>query len=158
MRGRLLAAIVLIAAAAPALKAAPAGFIAPTKKDKCPVCGMFVARYPEWIAEVVFADGTYAVFDGAKDLFRFTADAARFLPAAKGKQVGAIFVMDYYSLEPIDGAAAFYVLGSDVLGPMGRELIPFQKRPDAESFLADHKGTRVVGLEEVPAVLPGLLE
>ena len=158
MRGRLLAAFVLLGAATSGLDAATVSFIPPAAKDKCPVCGMFVARYPEWIAEVVFADGTYAVFDGAKDLFRFTADAARFLPAAKGKQVRAIFVMDYYSLEPIDGTAAFYVVGSDILGPMGRELIPFQERPDADAFLADHKGTRVVGLEEVPAVLPGLLE
>ncbi len=158
MRGRLLAAIVLIAAMAPDLEAAPAAFITPTKKDKCPVCGMFVARYPEWIAEVVFADGTYAVFDGAKDLFRFDADAARFLPAAKGKPVRAMFVMDYYSLEPIDAAGAWYVVGSDVYGPMGKELIPFRDRADADGFLADHKGSRVIGVEQISAALPGLLE
>jgi len=29
------------------------GFIQPGPKDKCPVCGMFVAGYPNWIAEVI---------------------------------------------------------------------------------------------------------
>jgi len=28
---------------------------------------------------------------------------------------------------------------SDVYGPMGRELIPFEKMKDAEEFMTDHK-------------------
>ncbi len=27
--------------------------IKPSPKDKCPVCGMFVAKYPKWVAEIV---------------------------------------------------------------------------------------------------------
>ena len=138
--------------------AAPAGFIAPTKTDKCPVCGMFVARYQDWLAEIVFTDGSYVVFDGAKDLFRFRGDMERYLPSARGKQIRAIWVTDYYSLDPIDGSTAFYAVGSDVYGPMGKELIPFGSRSDAEGFLADHKGKRIVRIAEVPDVLPGILE
>ena len=43
--------------------------VKPSPKDKCPVCGMFVAKYPDFVAQVIFQDGSYAVFDGAKDLF-----------------------------------------------------------------------------------------
>ena len=39
----------------------------------CPVCGMFVAKYPEWIAAVVFKDGHAHYFDGAKDMFQVPA-------------------------------------------------------------------------------------
>ena len=38
-------------------------------RDKCPVCGMFVAKYPDWAAQIIFKDGSYAVFDGPKDMF-----------------------------------------------------------------------------------------
>ena len=30
----------------------------PDKKAKCPVCGMFVYKYPDWVAEIIFKDGT----------------------------------------------------------------------------------------------------
>ncbi len=160
MLRRFLAVLVAVGAVgAPAARGAPAAaavFVAPTKTDKCPVCGMFVARYQDWVAEIVFEDGGYLVFDGAKDLFRFSADPAHFLPSARGRKARATFVTDYYSLEPIDGAAAFYVLGSDVYGPMGKELIPFQKRSDAEGFFADHHGTRLLEIREIPDALPRL--
>ena len=30
---------------------------APGSKDTCPVCGMFVSRYPDWVATVLYKDG-----------------------------------------------------------------------------------------------------
>ena len=50
------------------------------KNDKCRVCGMFVSAYPEWVAEIVFKDGTYATFDGPKDMFRYFLNIAKFDP------------------------------------------------------------------------------
>ena len=41
----------------------------PEKKDRCPICGMFVAPYPDWIATIVFKDDSQVFFDGCKDLF-----------------------------------------------------------------------------------------
>jgi nitrous oxide reductase accessory protein NosL len=118
---------------------------------------MFVARYPDWVAEVRFADGGYAVFDGAKDLFKFLAEPGRYLPGRSAADVQAIWVTDYYAVRPVDGHAAFYVPGSDVLGPMGRELVPFAAREEAEEFRRDHRGARVLRFEEVTAqVLEGL--
>ena len=31
----------------------------PAAGDKCPVCGMFVAKYPDFLAEIVFKDGSH---------------------------------------------------------------------------------------------------
>ncbi len=123
----------------------------PAPGDKCPVCGMFVAKYPDWIGRVELTDGTRLVFDGAKDLFRFVLDPGRWLPARTRSDVKAVTVTDYYALAPVDARAAVYVLGSDVYGPMGRELVPFAKRTDAEEFLKDHHGTRVLTFDEVTA-------
>ena len=44
--------------------------VKPEPREKCPVCGMFVARYPDWVAGIRFQDGSRALFDGAKDLFK----------------------------------------------------------------------------------------
>lgn len=154
LRAVLAAAAVLLAA-----PAAPAG--APPKpgpKDKCPVCGMFVAKYPDWVGHAELADGTRLVFDGAKDLFKFVLDPGKFLPARTRADVKAITVTDYYGLEPLDAREALYVVGSDVFGPMGRELVPFAEREDAEEFKRDHHGTRIVTFDEVTPELVASLD
>jgi len=129
----------------------------PGPKDKCPVCGMFVSKYPDWTATVSFQDGGVAWFDGAKDLFKFLADPGRFLPGRKAADVRAVTVTDYYGVRPLDAKDAFFVVGSDVFGPMGKELVPFGKRSEADEFLRDHRGKQVLRFAEVNrAVLEGL--
>ena len=58
-------------------RAGPVETPAPGARDTCPVCGMFVARYPEWVATVLWQDGHAAHFDGAKDLFKYLLDLRR---------------------------------------------------------------------------------
>ena len=129
----------------------------PSPKDKCPVCGMFVAKYPDFLAEVIFSDGTYAFFDGAKDLFKYFLNMKKYNPAKKPGDMAKVYVTDYYDLTLIDGLEAFYVIGSDVYGPMGRELIPFKKEADARGFMKDHKGLGLLRFKEVTVeVLKGL--
>jgi copper chaperone NosL len=118
-------------------------------KDKCPVCGMFVAKYPDFLAEIIFKDGTYAVFDGAKDMFKYYFNLAKYNPAQKLANIDSIYVMDYYHLTWIDGYQATYVIGSDVYGPMGRELIPLAKEADAQEFMTDHKGKSMLRFREI---------
>ena len=149
-------ALVLGAAALPA--APPSGFVKPGRDEKCPVCGMFVYKYPDWVAELRFTDGSREVFDGAKDLFRYRADMRRFGGTKTRGDVAAVTVTDYYTLEPIDGKCALYVVGSDVYGPMGKELVPFARREDAEGFLRDHGGSRIVGFDDAERELPGLVD
>ncbi len=129
---------VFVFAASPA--AAEKKPVTPTEKDKCPVCGMFVAKFPEMLAEIIFKDGTYAVFDGPKDMFRYYLNMKKYNPSKKINDIDSIYVHEYYNLTFIDGRKAYYVLGSDVYGPMGRELIPFLKETDASAFRRDHKG------------------
>jgi copper chaperone NosL len=151
-----IAAMVLVMSFSQAI-AAEKKFTKPAERDKCPVCGMFVAKYPDWVAEVAFKDGTYDVFDGPKDLFKFIVDLKHYAPAKGKKDVDAVFVNDYYAVRPIDGLKAFYVLGSDVFGPMGRELVPFEKEADAREFLKDHGGRKILRFDQVvPAVLKEL--
>lgn len=135
-----------------------AGPIAVPRRAKCPVCGMFVAKYPGWAAEVETPDGSRHYFDGVKDLMKFLFDASAYgvddLPDADRL---AIRVTDYYSQAAIDARAAVYVIGSNVYGPMGNELIPLADADEAESFRSDHAGDRVLGFDEItPGLVAGL--
>ncbi len=127
--------------------------VKPGGKDKCQVCGMFVAKYPDFAAQVHFKNGTLAHFDGAKDLFKYYHQIGRYNPKATSKDISALYVTDYYTLTPIDGFTATYIVGSDVFGPMGRELIPFAKAKDAQEFLKDHKGKKSLSFKEVTSAL-----
>ena len=123
--------------------------VKPTAEDKCPVCGMFVAKYPDFVAEVIFKDGSHFVFDGAKDMFKYFFNLQKYNPGKRVEDIDSIYVTDYYSLQFIDGRRACFVVGSTVYGPMGRELIPFEKDEDAQELMVDHGGQKLVRFEEV---------
>ena len=128
--------------------------LSPGPGDKCPVCGMFVAKYPDWTAQVRFRNRRTVFFDGAKDLFRYYFSIGRYYPGKSVADVVAVYVTDYYTLEPVAAATAFFVAGSDVHGPMGRELIAFASVEQAQEFRRDHRGREVLRFE---AVSPELL-
>ncbi len=128
----------------------PAGF---APRDKCPVCGMFVAKYPNFAARIVYKDGSYASFDGTKDMFTYYLNLQKYAPGKTAGQIASLSVTDYYSLSLIDGFSAWYVEGSDVLGPMGKELISFAQEADAEEFKRDHQGKRILRFRDVTSNL-----
>ncbi len=129
----------------------------PGRSDKCPVCGMFVYKYPDWATKITLKNGAILWFDGAKDMFKYLLDLKKYAPGVGETDIKDIAVTEYYGLKSIDGRSAFYVIGSDVLGPMGHELVPFQSRDDATEFMRDHKGKRVLSFEEItPEIVRGL--
>jgi len=119
-----------------------------TRDDKCPVCGMFVYKYPRWVAQI-FIDKKPLSFDGVKDMMKFYLEPKRWVKDVDVSKISNIIVTDYYSQEPIDGKSAFYVIGSDVYGPMGHELIPFQDIEEAKEFKADHNGKEIVKFGDI---------
>lgn len=127
--------------------------VKPSPEDKCPVCGMFVAKYPDWVGEITFKDGTTVFFDGAKDLFKYCFNISKYSPKKSEADIAAVYVTEYYDLILINAYDAFYVIGSNVYGPMGRELIPFKAKSDAEAFMRDHQGKKVVRFQDVTSEL-----
>jgi len=118
-------------------------------KDKCPVCGMFVAKYPDFAAQIQFRDGSVFHFDGAKDMFRYYLNISRYAPGKKTTDIAAVFVTNYYDLTMVNGLTAYYVAGSDVYGPMGNELVPFVRETEAGTFAKDHKGKSIIRFRDV---------
>jgi nitrous oxide reductase accessory protein NosL len=115
---------------------------------KCPVCGMFVSKFPKWVSQIQLQDGHNHYFDGVKDMMKFYFNPTKY-HAHSNEQILQMNVTDYYSLESTDAKKAYYVLGSNVYGPMGEELIPFKNEDEAKKFMADHFGKKVVSFDEI---------
>ena len=143
--------LALIPALACTLDAAPPAAKDPAPRGACAVCGMQVAPFPDWAAVVDFKDGSQAWFDGPKDLFHFLTDLPRYARRRTPGDIVSIRVKDYYQLRLIDARKALFVLGSDVRGPMGTELVPFASEAAAQEFLKDHRGRRILGFQDISA-------
>ncbi len=113
---------------------------------KCPVCGMFVSKYPKWAA-MMEMEGKIYYFDGVKDMMKYYIFDGDFI--YDRTKLSKIAVSDYYTLEMISAKEAFYVLDSDVYGPMGHELIPFKTQKSAHAFKEEHHGRAVVKFDEI---------
>ena len=113
---------------------------------KCPVCGMFVSKYPKWAA-MMEINGHKHYFDGVKDMMKYFFFDADF-PYDRHK-ITQMEVTDYYTLEAFPARFAWFVYDSKLYGPMGRELIPFRTEEAAKNFMADHGGERIVRFKEI---------
>lgn len=120
---------------------------------KCPVCGMFVAKYPKWAAMLRTQDGQALYFDGVKDMMKLYFQPKAYKVNLTPTTLAGIFVTDYYTLTQVDATQAWYVVGSNVYGPMGNELIPFRSRQDAQVFKDDHFGQRVLSFKDITETL-----
>jgi copper chaperone NosL len=118
--------------------------------ERCPVCGMFVAQYGQWLAQIIIEGRDPLVFDGVKDMLAYYFDPAGYGETADMK-TAEIWVRNYYTLDYIDARGAYYVVGSDVMGPMGEELIPFSSLEEAENFKTDHHGSEILRFAEIDA-------
>ena len=124
-----------------------------TSHTRCTVCGMFVAKYPNWLARIRYDDPTETrYFDGVKDMMVYYFNPEQYGGPSRDA-IRDMQVKDYYSLNWIPAKEAFFVIGSDVYGPMGHEFIPFQTREAADSFSKDHHGKNILTFKEITSEL-----
>ena len=121
----------------------------PAEGDLCAVCGTAVTAYPAWVVQVAFEDGSSAFFDSPRDAFEYLLSRSRYLPEKSQTKIGAVFVTDYLDGRRVDARTAFYVNGSEVHGPTGRQLVPVASLESAESLLGDSPGARIIRYEEI---------
>ncbi len=116
-------------------------------RPRCALCGMRIDPRSGWRAGATLNSRTL-VFDTPKCLFRYRHREGELRDA---------WVIEYYAQERRNAADLFYVLGSDLMGPMGRDLVPVQGREAAEALRRDHQGQRVLSFAEVtPAIVEAL--
>jgi len=106
-----------------------------TKSEKCPICGMFLYKYPRWVARIEYKNKNLS-FDGVKDLMKYYFKHPQ--------NIKVVLVQDYYTQETVNAKDAYFVVGSNVYGPMGNELIAFKDKKEAKRFMIDHRGKRIL--------------
>jgi len=94
-------------------------------------------------------EGTYAVFDGLKDMFKYYFDLAGYQKGKTVDDIEGIYVTEYYTTKLMPAGEVYFVTGSDVLGPMGRELVPVRGDADSGEFMRDHDGEKRLTFQEV---------
>ncbi len=112
-----------------------------SKDAKCQVCGMFLHGHPNWVSRINYPKGETYNFDGMKCMFKFYFN--------NKEGIKDILVQDYYTLQTINARKAYFVVGSDVYGPMGYELVPFKDKKSATIFLLEHNGKKIYSFDEV---------
>ena len=136
---RQLAIVCLLLAAA-----CDSGERAAAQTERCDLCGMVVPEESGWNAGGVGVDAQPLHFDTPKCLFRHVHTRGA---------VNEPWVTEYYAQERREADALFYVLGSDVRGPMGRDLVPIEGHDAAERFRSEHEGEAVLAYDAVTAAV-----
>ena len=117
------------------------------ERRRCDLCGMYVDRNPRWIAGGT-KNGRPVFFDSPRCMLQTLRDRRSGLREP--------WVTEYYAQRRRPAASVRYVQGSDTIGPMGPDLVPVDPAR-AETFRRDHRGTRVLTLDQItPAVLRSL--
>lgn len=107
---------------------------------RCPVCGMYPARSPDWAGQIIFSNGDAQFFDSPVSLLLFLNDVPRYSAGRSSDDIVARYVTDVTSKEWIDAGAAFYVHGSSARGPMRAGILPAFASAAAAQQFADQRG------------------
>ncbi|WP_121822797.1 nitrous oxide reductase accessory protein NosL [Halostella salina] len=154
--------------------AAPAAVDVPANAE-CDVCGMVITRHPGPTTEVFYADeqpnghDNPARFDSTWEAFQFDFEREDWTREA-------FYVTDYSTVDYevrtdggqqlisthttadafVDATEVTFVVASEVVGAMGRDLIAFSDRADAEAFRSDHGGELAAFDDVTPAMIAEL--
>jgi nitrous oxide reductase accessory protein NosL len=124
---------------------------------RCPVCGMYPARNPDWAAQLVFANGDTHFFDSPLTLYQYLHDVARFSPGRSAADIAARYVTAVDTRTWVNADHASYVRGSNALGPMRAGNLPAFAQHQAAQQFAQRRGGRVLLASEItPQVVQDL--
>ena len=120
--------------------------------DRCPVCAMFPARYPQTAAAMTLKSGQTFYFCTNGCLLRTWLRPMVYVgrpPSA----IDGLVVRDYFTGLPVDARMATWVAGSDVIGPMGPAIIALGDAGHLETFKKRHGAAIVFRFDQLDDAL-----
>ncbi len=111
-------------------------------EQRCKHCGMRMDEASAWRARLVAADGSMTSFD--------TPRCALTSWRTGKSQARSLQVQEYYERRWRDADALRFMIGGDVTGPMGPDLVPVDPARTTK-FIQDHGAERALRLEEITA-------
>jgi hypothetical protein len=107
---------------------------------RCAYCGMKIAATSPWRCAIDLANGSRIEYDSPRCAL-LDWRTREILPRI-------LLVQDYYDRSWRGGDEVLFVASSDVMGPMGADLVPVD-RARAQQFAREHTGTRPLALTEL---------
>lgn len=117
-------------------------------RDRCPVCGMKVIRYPKFSSAIRLANRDTFYFCSNGCMLKAWLHPEIFLQSSR-QALSLAVVRDYFSGRQVDAREVFWIAGSDVIGPMGPAMVASQGRDSVDTFLKRHGGRKVFRLQEL---------
>lgn len=125
---------------------------------RCPVCGMYPARAKGWAAQAIYDDGATQFLDSPLTLLAYLAEVERYAPGRSAQQLVAVYVTDVPTLGWVPYQDAYYVHGSNALGPMRAGNFPaFAQEEQALAFARERGGEVLRSHQIAPALVQRLL-
>jgi len=110
----------------------------PDAETRCTVCGMYPARYPEHRCQVTSNDGATHHFCSSQCLVSFLAAPKEYL--SKGVKIKSVWVTIPQEQSYEYAMGLYYLVGSSIMGPMGKEALPYRSKAVAEAAAVKHGG------------------
>lgn len=111
-------------------------------EQRCKHCGMKIDPASAWRADLVATDGTTTSFD--------TPRCALTSWRSGKSQAASLRVQEYYERTWRSADELRFVIGGDVVGPMGPDLVPVEPSR-ATKFIQDHGADRALRVDEITA-------
>lgn len=122
-----------------------------TADTRCVVCGMKVANFPQHDSQVLLKDKSSIHFCSTQCLVKYNANPGQYVDKPLMSKMTWTKVYPEGGYESSIGL--YYVVGSKIHGPMGKEAIPFRMKKAAEIFAAEEGGQIVSFKELVPSMV-----
>ena len=110
-----------------------------------PVYLLPLKKYPKWITEAKLDNGKKVHFVSVKSMMTVYFHQPYF---QRHKfidgNITKLYVQDYINGKKIDAKNAVYLFGSNIVGPHGDDLIPFENREKAKIFQLKNGGTKIL--------------
>jgi len=125
----------------------------PGREVRCQVCGMYPARFPGYHSQIVTAEAKQLHFCSSQCLVVFLEDPEKY---AKGvADIKSIWVTVYPGGGYEYAMGLHYLVGSSLMGPMGKEALPYRNKAAALKS-AQENGGKVVRFKALnPALVMG---
>ena len=109
-------------------------------EQRCKHCGMKVDPSSAWRSDLVAADGSTSSFD--------TPRCALTSWRSGKSEAASLRVQEYYERTWRNAEELRFIIGGDVIGPMGPDLVPVEPSR-ATKFIQDHGADRALRLDEI---------
>ncbi len=114
---------------------------------ECPLCGMIPARYPQFHCQLVLKSGDYVAFDSAAGLLTYLL-----FPDKTGMEPGEVsqvYFKDYVTETWIPSDQTYFVVGSEIMGPMGIEFLAVDTEENALVVKRQEKGELIIQYQQI---------